>query len=208
MSNAVLHYIHDPMCSWCWGFRRTWQELQRRLPGDIRLQYVLGGLAPDSDEPMPEETRHYLQQTWRKIRDTLGAEFNFAFWERCQPRRSTYPACRAVIAAGRQDAGRAMIEAIQKAYYTRAMNPSDDDTLITLAGELGLDEARFAADLGSPETQQELLRQIAHGRALGAQGFPSLVLEVDGSRWPIGLDYREADAMLEQIRMALESADG
>lgn len=200
MKDVTLYYIHDPMCSWCWGFRPTWQDLQARLPDGVRVEYLVGGLAPDSDEPMPEEMRRYLQQAWHKIHDTLGAEFNFDFWEKCQPRRSTYPACRAVLAAEGQAAGKAMIEAIQRAYYTRAMNPSDKDTLVQLAAELGLDSERFGADLESAQIQQALLEQIDRARSLSSDGFPSLVLEIDGTCRPIGLNYRDADAMLEQIR--------
>jgi protein-disulfide isomerase-like protein with CxxC motif len=61
-----------------------------------------------------------------------GTEFNFDFWTKCQPRRDTYKACRAVIAASQQNAEEAMIEAIQKAYYLRAMNPSEHDSRRTL----------------------------------------------------------------------------
>ena len=60
----------------------------------------MGGLAPDSDEPMPAEMRTYVQQAWRAVTARTGVAFEHRFWEECAPRRSTYPACRAVIAAG------------------------------------------------------------------------------------------------------------
>jgi putative protein-disulfide isomerase len=55
------------------------------------------------------------------------------------PRRSTYAACRAVIAARRQNPGyeEKMILAIQQAYYLEARNPADSHTLIELASEIG-----------------------------------------------------------------------
>ena len=92
---ATLYYIHDPMCSWCYAFRPVWEQIQQQLPVDIRVQYVLGGLAPDSDQPMPLETRAYVQDQWHKIIQTVpGTVFNFDFWEQCQPRRSTYRDCK------------------------------------------------------------------------------------------------------------------
>ncbi|MFT6977114.1 MAG: putative protein-disulfide isomerase, partial [Shewanella psychromarinicola] len=27
MPNTTLYYVHDPMCSWCWGYRPTWDTL-------------------------------------------------------------------------------------------------------------------------------------------------------------------------------------
>jgi putative protein-disulfide isomerase len=125
----TLYYYHDPMCSWCWGYRPTAEILFANLPPNTSRENVLGGLASDSDEPMPVELRRTISGHWRKIQETLGAEFNFDFWTKCTPRRSTYPACRAVIAAANQQHESEMILAIQRAYYLRAMNPSDTDIL-------------------------------------------------------------------------------
>ncbi len=97
-----LYYFHDPMCSWCWGYRPVSDKLFSNLPAEIYLVRVLGGLAPDSNEAMPEELLRAIPGYWRKIEKLLGTEFNFDFWINCQPRRSTYPACRAVIAASNQ----------------------------------------------------------------------------------------------------------
>ena len=44
-----LYYIHDPMCSWCWAFRPTLTKVLAELPAHIEVQYLVGGLAPDSD---------------------------------------------------------------------------------------------------------------------------------------------------------------
>lgn len=198
----TLYYTHDPMCSWCWAFRPTWDRLLGELPPDLRVRRLLGGLASDSREPMPEQMQRYLEQTWERIQQVVpGTRFNFEFWRKCQPRRSTYPACRAVIAASAQDPGReeAMTLAIQQAYYLDARNPSDDDTLIALAGALGLDTDRFAADLNSPATHAELARQIEHTHRLGATGFPSLILEQDGRHRLLRIDYNQPQALLDQI---------
>ena len=198
--NATLYYIHDPMCSWCWGFAPTWQRIRDGLPADLRVENLLGGLAPDTDAPMPADMLAFLQQTWRTIAQRLGTEFNYAFWEQCQPRRATYPACRAAIAADQQGAGQAMITAIQHAYYLQARNPSDDATLCDLAAELGLDTQDFAQALHDPDTQRKLDRQIAQGQALGAQGFPSLVYADDTGSHLIRYDYLDPEVTLAQVR--------
>lgn len=203
MLQPRLYYVHDPMCSWCWAYRPTWQQIRERLPDPIELITLLGGLAPDTDQPMPNEMRGYLQQTWRRIEQQLGTEFNFDFWRACQPRRATYPACRAVIAAQRQQAGDAMTLAIQQAYYLRALNPSDGLTLRQLADELGLDSQRFARDLSDPATQQELERQIAQACQLGGDGFPSLIYQDDSRQCMIPIDYRSAENTLAAINACI-----
>ncbi|MES9876951.1 MAG: DsbA family protein [Candidatus Sedimenticola sp. PURPLELP] len=200
--NKTLYYVHDPMCSWCWAFRPVWEEVVQGLPGDIEVKRLLGGLAPDSDRPMPLEMREKLQGIWRVIqRKVPGTGFNFDFWEVCAPRRSTYPACRAVIAARWQgvEFEESMILAVQRAYYLEAKNPSDDSTLISLAGRLGMDAQRFADDLNSAAARDALDAEMALGRAMGATSFPSLVFESAGQRRLLRHDYLDADLILSQL---------
>ena len=200
--SSELFYVHDPMCSWCWGFAPVLKQLLENLPADIRVTRLLGGLAVDSDQPMPVELQQTIEATWHHIQKHIpGTQFNFYFWTRCAPRRSTWPACRAVIAARMQgdEFDVRMTRVIQLAYYTRARNPSDDSTLIELAGKLGLDSQVFSEALESNEVQQQLLAEIDWSRKLKVSAFPSLVLKTGTSVWPIAVDYNDCTSMLEMI---------
>lgn len=197
------------MCSWCWALQPQWQRLVQQLPRDLHMIKLLGGLAPDTDEPMPSEMRERLQATWQRIEQTVpGTRFNFAFWTSTTPRRATYPACRAVIAARAQGEGwdEAMLEAIQRAYYLQARNPSDTKTLVTLAAEIGLDVDAFRCALTAPSTQALLQQEMAQAKALGVDSYPSLVLAVNGSHWPVPIDYNSAENMLETVEWLLHEA--
>ena len=200
--DATLFYVHDPMCSWCWGFRPTFDQFVERLPEDIGLVRLLGGLAPDTDQPMPDTLRRQLQSTWHRIQDRIpGTRFNFDFWADCEPRRSTWPACRAVIAARQcaPEKEQDMIRAIQHAYYLDARNPSNPETLIELAGEIGLNTAEFRRALLSRDTASTLAREIATARAMGIDSFPSLRLSADGTIWAIPVDYLDPSNMLDAV---------
>jgi putative protein-disulfide isomerase len=206
MTKATLVYVHDPMCSWCWGFRPVLRQLLQSLPAEVEVQRVLGGLAPDSNAPMPEELQHYLQHTWRLIQEKIpGTVFNFDFWVDCNPRRSTYPACRSVIAARKHGSeyDEQMTYAIQRAYYLESKNPSDDSVLVTLADSLGLDPFEFSEDLHSPATQQILAEEIRFARQLGVQGFPGLILLQNDTATRIEVDYTNAESMSNSIASAL-----
>ena len=211
MANTTLYYVHDPMCSWCWGYRPTWDALQAQLlqqfGQQLSLQYLVGGLAPDSDQPMPQPMpqpmQQMLQQTWHKINQQLGTEFNHDFWQLCQPRRSTYPACRASIIARQYGLEQQMINAIQQAYYLNARNPSDVDTLVSIATQLGIPADLFTEQLNADETEDKLLKEINFARQLPIQGFPSLVLMVDNSAYPIRLDYHQWQTSLADIQTIL-----
>jgi putative protein-disulfide isomerase len=191
------------MCSWCWGFRPVLDELVSALPQELPFSRLLGGLAPDCDQPMASAMRTQLISTWQRIQAQIpGTRFNFDFWQSTTPRRSTWPACRAVIAARRLcEAFEApMIGAIQHAYYLEARNPSDNDTLIELAVRLGLDAAEFAVLLNDAATQHRLDDEMALARSLGADSFPALRLVDHDTIRPISVDYRRVEPMLHAIR--------
>jgi len=174
---VTLYLMVDPMCSWCWGFRPVWHEFEAGLSTANRVVDLMGGLAPDTDQPMDAPTRDYVQNAWRAVAARTGAQFNFAFWDECLPRRTTYPACRAVVAAGLQavSARKTMYEAVQSAYFLLARNPVEQDTLISLAGEIGLDVGRFAQDIASTAVDQQLTSEMHTVRKFGVTGFPSVI---------------------------------
>jgi len=197
-----LYYIHDPMCSWCWAFRPTWHKVLKELPSHINVNYLLGGLAPDNDLPMPLETQKYVQDNWIKIQKVVpGTEFNYDFWTLNEPRRSTYLSCRAVIAAKKQhpDFEVLMTESIQKAYYLNALNPSNEDILINIARDVGLNEDLFKEDLKSSEVNDLLLDQIHTTKTMPISGFPSLVLIKENNLERINIDYLNSNYIINQI---------
>ena len=200
--SQTLIYIHDPMCSWCWGFRPVWQQVQRAVAGKLDVRYVMGGLAADTDEPMPEEMRLNVIDNWRRIqREIPGTEFNYDFWTRCSPRRSTYPACRAIIACRMQqpELESEMLLLIQQAYYLLARNPSDLDVLVALAEQLGLDTRQFVDDIQSEVCQNKLLEEIEFCRDINIYSFPSLVLKHGKSYTSLDIDYNDSKKILSQI---------
>jgi len=198
-----LYYFHDTMCSWCWSFTPLWKDIVAGLPDHVSSQRVLGELAPDTDQVMSTDMQAKLKSIWQKIQQTVpGIPFNFEFWEKCTPRRSTYAACRAVIAARRQDPvyEEVMILAIQQAYYLEAKNPADRSTLIELANEIGLDGPLFSGDLESPAVHEALIKEIEFTRRLEVKGFPTLLLEKAGVFTAIQHEYNDVKAALNRIK--------
>jgi putative protein-disulfide isomerase len=205
---TTLLYIHDPMCSWCYAFDSSLTALQNELPDFIRIKKIAGGLAPDTTNPMPVELQQKIQQTWRRIEQTVPSmQFNYDFWMINTPVRSTYPACRAVLAARQQGANYEdkMIGAIQTAYYQKAKNPSLESTLLECALEVGLDANRFADDLNSNEIEEELQNELRIARKLGVISYPSLLLEHNDRLFPVTVDYLEHETMIREIVSILDN---
>ncbi|MEI6897826.1 MAG: DsbA family protein [Psychromonas sp.] len=208
LKNKVqLFYVYDPMCSWCWGYRPTWLALQNALKAtlpDIEISYLLGGLAPDSEQPMSQDMQQFIETTWQKIARQLNTQFNFDFWQQNQARRSTYPACRACLLARESNKELEMIFSIQQAYYLQAKNPSDNSLLITLASQIGLQKSVFSEQLSAPLTQQKLMTEIDKAHALPIQGFPSLVLTINDQNHAIPIDYQQWQHSFDTIKQILQ----
>lgn len=202
-----LYYIHDPMCSWCYGFNRTLEDLISKLPSDVQFQKVLGGLAADSNTPMPLALQQQIQAGWRRIEARMPwVRFNFDFWTQTTPIRSTYPACRAVLAAATfgSDYAEQMTQKIQQQYYQAAQNPALDSVLLAAAVALGLDANAFSLVYHSPEIEQALQAELTLRDKLGVSSYPSLRLQTaSGSIWPLGLDYSDAAIMLEEMQVLI-----
>ncbi|UJF20025.1 DsbA family protein [Vibrio sp. SS-MA-C1-2] len=203
MSQIKLYYVYDPMCAWCWGFKPTWQKIKAQLPKQCDVIYVLGGLAPDSDQPMPIQQRQAIESYWYTITEKLGTEFNHQFWQLNTPRRSTYPSCRAVLAARKQDRELQMYAAIQEAYYLQAKNPSDDEILIAAAASIALDIECFKLDYYSETLNQEFGDELKFARSIGGNSFPSLIVDFNGQFLSLPLDYINSKSTIDKIKQLI-----
>ena len=191
------------MCSWCWAFQPTWNKVKDEvLLNKIKVHYLLGGLANDSDEPMQSNMQKYVEGNWKKIQEKIpDTKFNYDFWTLNTPKRSTYIACRAVICAKNQSAEfeALMIQGIQYDYYLNAKNPSNSGVLINIAKKIGLDIERFKKDLNSVEVNKSLTDEIKIVRSMPINGFPSLILKKNYVIKMIKIDYLDANYIINQI---------
>jgi putative protein-disulfide isomerase len=179
--------------------------VRERLQGKLDIAYVVGGLAPETDTPMSLEMQAYLQQTWRKVSQHTGVTFNYDFWSLNIPKRSTYPACKAVLVARQAGLELAMYEAIQRLYYQRAGNPSEYANLYQLAEELGLERQEFIQQIHSDAIDGLLQQEIRLVERLGAQGFPGLVLQGCKHTHLIEHSYTNVEENLTRIQALINS---
>ncbi len=209
MLNTHLFYIHDPMCSWCYAFNPSLTQLHKNLPSSIYFRYLLGGLAPDTTEPMPVELQKTIHQIWLQIENTVpNTQFNYDFWKLNTPFRSTFPACRAILAARKQNSSveTKIIHVIQKTYYQQAKNPSLQITLEECAIEVGLDSNEFIKDLDSAAIENELKNEIKLARSMGIHSYPSLCLLHNNQQFFISIDYLNYQTMIDNINNILENS--
>lgn len=202
---ARLVYVLDPMCSWCWAFSQPLTDWRSKHP-EIPCEYKVGGLAPDSHQPMPLDMQQSIARIWHQIEAQTGASFNHDFWTLNTPRRSTYPACRAVIAAGNLlESGRELMSAeIQKSYYLQAKNPSDIDVLVDCALQIGLTPHDFLSNMESDQLQHQFAEELSSVSKLGIGGFPALLLLRGDQCDALSLGYSTAEKLELRYKRLVE----
>ena len=94
-------------------------------------------------------------------------------------------------------------EALQRAYFLDARNPSDYETLIALAKEIGLDPLQFQDDLDSPVVKQIFREELNQVRSFGVAGFPTVIWHqqdaTDKNRLEVlSTGYTDADTLRDR----------
>ncbi len=178
---ATLHYIHDPLCGWCYGA----EPLVRAAEGvqGLRLELHAGGLWPQPTN-LPGDMRQYIQQADARIAEMSGQPFGDAYLSGSllDPTLVLHsrPTIAAVLAAQVVDPSKTlkMLRAIQHAHYEDGRRVVERDVLCDLAEQGGLSRTDFAAALDEVPVNahiaatQELMGQV------GAGGFPAFVLQI------------------------------
>jgi putative protein-disulfide isomerase len=189
----------DPMCGWRYGFQ---PELENFLDKylSVELDWIMGGLSPDTKQPMDDNLKQTISSYWYQIEKNTQVTFNHNFWKLNTPYRSTYSACRAVISAENiiRESAQNMVKAIQSAYYLEAKNPSLEETLIGCASSIGLDENQFLEVFKSDEIEQRFQQHLNIARQLQVSGFPALFyIDKENHAYPLTLGFSQT-ATLEQ----------
>ncbi|KAB8043085.1 DsbA family protein [Janthinobacterium aquaticum] len=188
MAEAVLHYIYDPLCGWCYGAAPL-VEAARSVPG-LRLALHGGGMMSGNNRrPITPDWRNYVLPHDARIAQMTGQPFGDGYRDGLLndlgAMLDSSPPITAILAAEAVEGqGATMLHAVQHAHYVDGLRIAELPVLLALAQQLGLDGAAFEAryaELAGEATA----RHIADSRALlvqvRGQGFPTFVLD-DGSR--------------------------
>jgi len=183
--NAVLHYIYDPLCGWCYGAEPlVWAA--SKVDG-LALRMHAGGLWPQPTR-LPDHMRRYIQQADARVGQMSGQPYGEPYLNGLlfDPELvlESRPVISAVLAAQAlaPDKALSMLRAIQHAHYERGQHVVRDETLREIAAEIGLDAAAFAEARNAAPVDEHIAQSQELMNNVGAQGFPTFVLQV-GNDW-------------------------
>ena len=184
---ATLHCIYDPLCGWCYAAAPL-IEGARAVQG-LSLKLHGGGMMTGAHRrPVTAQLRDYVMPHDQRIAELTGQPFGEAYFEGLLRDTTAVfdsePPTGAILAA-EQLAGRGLelLGRLQTAHYVEGRRIADENVLLALAADIGLDaeafKAAFIAALGGL-TQAHFKDSRALLARVGGQGFPTAVLEQSG----------------------------
>ena len=182
MTAPTLHYVHDPLCGWCYAVTPMIEAVAQ---AGIGIMLHGGGLWEPATGPAPEK-RAYIRQNDARIAALTGMAFGPAYLDGLLTDATTVfwsrPTIAAVLAAGTMEEGAdlRMMHAIQHAHYVDGQRVVEMPVLAQAAGSIGLAEDAFLPALQSAPVDEHITRTRRWMQQLGLRGFPSFILEHDG----------------------------
>lgn len=178
---ALLVYVGDTMCSWCWGFAPTLHRLENEFGLPVRV--INGGLRPGPyAEPLDDRMAANLGRHWQNVARSSGQPFDHSFLDRRDGWKfdTELPAI-AVTAMRKRDRDSAFpfFTDIQYAFFAEAVDITNLDHYNALVASYPVDSAQFLDYLTGDEAREAAWRDFAAARSLGVASFPGLLLRTE-----------------------------
>ena len=180
-----MHYIYDPLCGWCYGAKPLIEAARGILPV---VAHGGGMMTGAHRRPVTAQLRDYVMPHDQRIAELTGQPFGEAYFEGLLRDTTAVfdsePPTGAILAA-EQVAGRGLelLGRLQTAHYVEGRRIADENVLLALAADIGLDAEAFkAAFIAALDglTQAHFKDSRALLARVGGQGFPTAVLEQSG----------------------------
>lgn len=179
MPRPMLHYVHDPLCGWCYAAAPMVDAVRE---AGIPLSLHGGGLWADPTK-LSADKAAYIRKSDARIASLSGQRFGTAYTDVLLGDPTTVfwslPTIAAVQAAERVEAGSGlrMLHAIQTAHYVDGRKVVDPEILADVAAGIGLDAHAFEQSFDLAGAGSHIASTRAFMERLGTGSFPSFVLE-------------------------------
>jgi putative protein-disulfide isomerase len=219
MATSTLHYIHDPLCGWCYAAAPLLRAARQLLPVQAHGGGMMAGAAR---QPVTPQLRAFVLPHDQRITQMTGQPFGKAYQDGllCDARAvfDSGPPTTAMLAAAQLGAAAAqagrdleLLARLQQAHYVEGRRIAEPAVLRELAVTIGLDGAAFAqayAALAGGATETHINESRRLLARLGGRGFPTFALERDG-QWAVldsGAWLGRAEAWGEWLAAQVASA--
>lgn len=182
---AVLHYVFDPLCGWCYAAAPL-VEAARQVPGLAIVLHGGGMMTGPNRRHITPQWRDHVMPHDRRIAELSGQPFGERYFDgllrdTTAVMDSAPPTTALLAAEAMAGRGLDMLHRQQQAHYVEGLRIADTGVLAALAQDLGLDAAAFEEAFAQWEgaaTEAHMATSRQWLARAGGQGFPTLALAV------------------------------
>jgi len=190
----VLIYAMDPMCGWCYSFFPVVQQLRKDLAGRVEFHVMSAGLATGSRVVPIRRHAAHIKHATTAIERMTGAKFGQPFHalleEGSYLNNSGPPSVALMVIKDLQpQAALDYGHRLQVSFFFDGVSLNDDETYLRLADEFEIGREEFMRRFKSDTYVQKAEQEFRDTRALGADGFPALVLVNNGRTQVVTTGY-------------------
>ncbi|MDX2249258.1 MAG: DsbA family protein [Bacteroidia bacterium] len=190
-------YVGDPLCSWCYGIS---EELEKLRSGykNYPFEIVVGGLRTHETRPMDVQLKKFLYEHWEQVTELSGQPFNYAILN--ADREFVYDTekpCRAVVAFRhlKPESTLSFFKSVQHAFYRNNQDTNKVETYFPLLKQFEVNEESFTELFFREEIRKETTDDFLWARQVGANSFPTMLIQHNRTLWAIAIGYSTFDRM-------------
>ncbi|WP_053364803.1 DsbA family protein [Bacillus sp. FJAT-27245] len=210
-----LYYVTDPICSHCWALEPTLNKFIAQYGHYFNMKTVMGGLL-ESWEGFADVSNGIRKASdvaghWREVGEHSRMPIDGSLWLD-HPVHSSYPPSRVykIIKQSSDKLANDFLRKAREAVFVLNQNIAEDNVLIELVDQLGLNGAEIVKKALGIQAQQLLNEDFALAKSLGVRGFPTIIMvneEKKGVKLVGARSFEDYVNGLKQVILVTESLE-
>lgn len=208
----TLYYVTDPICSHCWALEPVLRRFEKQYGQYIKFQTVMGGLLPNwdgfADRANGIGSPADVAEHWREVGEHTRMPIDGTLWLD-NPIQSSFPPSRVfkVIQQQSDELANTYLRRAREAVFAFNKNIADDQVLIEIVNQMGLDGESIVKEAALESSQQLLEQDFALAGSLGVRGFPTVIMVNEENKGVKIVGQRSLEFYAQGLQQVLETAE-
>ncbi|MED3948981.1 MULTISPECIES: DsbA family protein [Priestia] len=178
---VTLYYVTDPICSHCWALEPVLNRFIAQYGHYFNFRTIMGGLLPSwdgfADVANGINGPADVAQHWREVGEHSRMPIDGSVWIH-NPIHSSFPPSKVykVIQKKESTLANLFLRKAREAVFVFNQNISEDQVLINIVNQIGLDGELIVKEAALPSSRQLLDQDFELNESLGVRGFPTIIM--------------------------------
>jgi putative protein-disulfide isomerase len=200
-----LIYISDPLCGWCYGNSKNILEIKRQFASQFDFEILMGGMwLPPNTKSGGDNLSKFMQEHVPPMEKTTGAKVSEAFYQLANNPNYVFSSLEASAASVlvkklKPEVAFEFASAVQTRFYQEGAPLDQTATYLPILQKLGIDSDQFKTQWLQDDNLRMTKAEFTRAGTL-ANGFPTLLIEMNGEMGKITAGYFDLEAMSNHLK--------